>query len=93
MARSKSSSDGARRSEPVVSPGPPDFGEVGGQAPHHPGASSVPGAGPNPTPLPADQTKDDPDATTPGASNVPGAGPNPSRATDRNTKVSGGPGV
>ena len=72
-----SASDKARRSEPVLQPGPPDFADVGGEPTHSSGTSTTPGAGPNPTPLDPDDIEDDPDATTPGASNVPGAGPNP----------------
>lgn len=63
-----------RSGEPVT-PGPPDFGEVEG-GPHHPGAATTPGAGPNPTPLPPSD-EHDPDETSPGAATVPGAGPNP----------------
>jgi hypothetical protein len=64
------------RHELALPPGPPDFSEFEGQLTHHPGASGVPGAGPNPTPLDVDETVDA-DATTPAASSPPGAGPNP----------------
>lgn len=63
--------------KPVLEPGPPNFSDVEGAPAHHPGAATPPGAGPNPTPLPADKRKPDRNATAPGASTVPGAGPNP----------------
>jgi hypothetical protein len=60
-----------------IEPGPPNFGEFEGGATHHPGASTVPGAGPNPTAAEPDKPPRDTGRTTPGASNTPGAGPNP----------------
>lgn len=67
-----------RSGEPVP-PGPPNFSEVEGGGPHHPGAASQPGAGPNPSPLPVkDEPKEeDKDRPIPGAATIPGAGPNP----------------
>ena len=76
MASSRSSKDS------VIEPGPPDFSDVEGRdvegrPKHHPGSSTVPGAGPNPTAADAETPRRDTGTTTPGASNTPGAGPNP----------------
>jgi hypothetical protein len=75
MASSRSSNDS------VLEPGPPGFSEIEGRdskdrPTHHPGASTVPGAGPNPTAADAESPRDT-GTTTPGASNTPGAGANP----------------
>ena len=65
--------------QPTFPVGPPDFADVEGAPTHHPGAATIPGAGPTPTPpIDDEQGGSDPNRRSPGASNVPGAGPNPS---------------
>ncbi len=59
-----------------LEPGPPPFSEIEG-GPHHPGAATTPGAGPDPTPDPTTPPPHEDQPRPPGAANVPGAGPNP----------------